>query len=329
MRAIFYTFVALGGISTNMDVLISVALILVGIALVIWGADKLTAGAVGVAAKLGVPQMVIGLTIVAMGTSAPELFVSLMSAIKDSPDLAVGNIVGSNIFNALTIVGLSAIVVPIGIATKTIKVDLPITVAAGLLLLVLSLDGDISRIDAAILFVCFIAFLAYTLYDAKKEGADAEDEAGDPLSTVKSVLYIVLGLAGLVFGSDLFVDGATGAARIIGISDAVIGLTIVAAGTSLPELATSIVAARKGNSAIAIGNVIGSNIFNILLILGVTGLISPMHIAGVGAVDMGVMAASGLLMWLFCATKHEVERWEGAVMVAVYVGYVAYLIYNI
>lgn len=312
-----------------MDVLMSVALVAVGIALVIWGADKLTAGAVGVAARLGVPQMVIGLTIVAMGTSAPELFVSLMSAVKDSPDLAVGNIVGSNIFNALTIVGISAVVVPIAISAKTIKVDLPITVAAGVMLLVLSLDGEISRIDAAALLVCFIAFLAYTLRGAKKEGSDDEGQAGEPLSAIKSVAYIVIGLACLVFGSDLFVDGATGVAHAIGISDAVIGLTIVAAGTSLPELATSIVAAHKGNSAIAIGNVMGSNIFNILMILGVTGLIAPMRIEGVGAVDMGVMAASGLLMWLFCATKHEVERWEGIVMTAAYAAYVGYLIYNL
>lgn len=310
-------------------VITDIALVAVGVALVIWGADKMTAGAVSVAARLGVPQIVIGLTIVAIGTSAPELFVSLTSAIKGTSDIAVGNIVGSNIFNTLAIVGAAAAAAPLSIAAKTIKIDLPISVVAGVALLVLSLDGDISRLDAIILLIFFTGFIAYTLRRARK--GDEVDEAapGTPLSGGKAALFIVGGLACLVFGSDLFVDGAKGVARAMGVSDAVIGLTVVALGTSLPELATSVVAARKGNSSIAIGNVIGSNVFNILMILGVTGTIAPMRIEGVGPMDMAVMAVSGLIMWLFCFTKRAVERWEGAAMLTAYVAYIGYLIYNI
>lgn len=310
-------------------VITDIALVAVGIALVIWGADKMTAGAVSVAARLGVPQIVIGLTIVAIGTSAPELFVSLTSAIKGTSDIAVGNIVGSNIFNTLAIVGAAAVVAPLSIAAKTIKIDLPISVAAGVALLVLSLDGDISRLDAIILLILFAGFIAYTLRRAREGGKSEEAESGTPLTGVRAALFIVGGLACLVFGSDLFVDGAKGLAKAMGVSDAVIGLTVVALGTSLPELATSVVAARKGNSSIAIGNVIGSNVFNILMILGVTGAVSPMRIEGVGVVDMAVMAAGGLAMWLFCATKRTVERWEGAAMLSAYVAYIGYLIYNI
>lgn len=310
-------------------VITDIALVAVGIALVLWGADKMTAGAVSVAARLGVPQIVIGLTIVAIGTSAPELFVSLASALKGTPDIAVGNIVGSNIFNTLAIVGAAAVVAPLSIAVKTIKIDLPISVAAGVALLLLSLDGDISRLDAIILLILFAGFIAYTLRRAREGGEGDGTGAGEPLTGGRAALFIVGGLACLVFGSNLFVDGAKGVAKAMGVSDAVIGLTVVALGTSLPELATSVVAARKGNSSIAIGNVIGSNVFNILMILGVTGAVSPMRIEGVGVVDMAVMAAGGLAMWLFCATKRTVERWEGAAMLAAYVAYVGYLIYNI
>lgn len=310
-------------------VITDIALVAVGIALVIWGADKMTAGAVSVAARLGVPQIVIGLTIVAIGTSAPELFVSLASALKGTPDIAVGNIVGSNTFNTLAIVGAAAVVTPLSIAAKTVRTDLPISVAAGVVLLLMSLDGDISRLDAVILLIFFAGFIAYNLRRASKEGADGDSGAATQLTGVKAALFILGGLACLVVGSNLFVDGAKGVAKAMGVSDAVIGLTVVALGTSLPELATSVVAARKGNSAIAIGNVIGSNVFNILMILGLTGVVSPMRIAGVGVADMAVMAVSGLLMWLFCATKKTVERWEGAILLVAYVAYIGYLIYNI
>ncbi len=310
--------------------MLNAVLIVVGLVLVIWGADIMTKGAVGVANRLGVPQIVIGLTIVAMGTSAPELFVSLMSAFSGSSDLAVGNILGSNVFNTLAIVGASALAAPLLLTRNTIHKDLPIAVAASAILLFLSLDGTISRLDAAILFAAFLCFLAYTLRIAKN-GTGEEDTDGteEDLPTWKSVLFIVLGLACLVFGSNIFVSGATGVAQALGVSDAIIGLTIVACGTSLPELATSIVAARKGNSGIAIGNVIGSNVFNILMILGITGIACPMTVKGVTMVDFAVVLGSGLLMWLFCATKRTVERWEGFILLATYIAYVAYLIMSI
>lgn len=306
---------------------LQVVLLIVGIAVVLYGAYLLTNGAVGIAQRMGVPQIVIGLTIVAIGTSMPEFFVSLMSAINGTPDLAVGNIVGSNIFNALLIVGVAAMVAPITILRSTVRKDIPIAVFASLLLMGMTLDGKISRLDAAILFLCFIAFVWLTLRGAKKDGSQAEENgSGIPLSVARAVIYVVLGLLGLVLGSNVFVDNATSLARTMGISDAVIGLTIVAGGTSLPELATSVVAAKKGNSGIAIGNVLGSNVFNILMILGVTGLIAPMTITGITMVDLTVMVVSMIMLWLFSFTKYRIERWEGAVLTLVFIGYMVWLL---
>lgn len=309
----------------------NILLAIFGIALVIWGANRMTDGAVGIAERMRIPQIVIGLTVVAVGTSAPELFVSLMSAIKGTPDLAVGNVVGSNIMNVLIIAGVTALVAPMTVERATVRRDLPIGVLAALTLAFISIDGDISRLDAALLFALFISYMCYTVVVAKRESKSAaeQESASAPAPIWKSILFVILGLACLVVGGDLFVDGASGVARDLGISDAIIGLTIVACGTSLPELATSIVAARKGNSGIAIGNVIGSNVFNILMILGITGLVSPMQISGISTVDMAVMAGSSFLMWLFCYTKLRMERWEGGVMVACYAAYLWWLFQNI
>ncbi len=306
--------------------MIDILLVVAGVVLVIWGASKLTGGAVGVAERLRVPQIVIGLTIVSIGTSAPELFVSLMSALNDTPDMAVGNIVGSNIFNVLVIAGVSAVVCPISIGRDTVRRDLPVSIVASLVFVALCIDGEIGRLDAAALMAGFVAYMVYTVRAGKRGADEAGGAASPPAPLWKSALFIVVGLAALIFGGDIFVDGASGVARSLGVSDALIGLTIVAGGTSLPELATSIVAARKGNSDIAIGNVIGSNVFNILMILGVTGVVSPMRIGGVTAVDMGVLVLSGFLLWMFCYTKHTVSRWEGAVMAAAYGGYLFHLV---
>lgn len=308
---------------------LQVLLLIVGIIVVLKGADWLTNGAVGMAQRMGVPQIVIGLTIVAIGTSMPEFFVSLMSAINGTPDLAVGNIVGSNIFNALLIVGVAAMVAPITILHSTVKKDIPIAVFASLLLMGMSLDKEISRIDAAILFIFFIAFIWLTLRGAKKESAEeSTTEAAKPMSVGKAILFVLLGLVCLVVGSDVFVDNASALAHNMGISDAVIGLTIVAGGTSLPELATSVVAAKKGNSGIAIGNVLGSNVFNILMILGITGLIQPMTITGITMVDLSMMVISMVLLWLFSFTKYRIQRWEGAVLTLVFIGYISWLVVN-
>lgn len=302
--------------------ILNILFIVIGIVLVLWGADRLTDGAVAVAEKMKMPQIVIGLTIVAMGTSMPEFCVSLISALKGTSDLAVGNIVGSNIFNTLLIVGVSALVAPMSIMKTTVRKDIPFALVASALLLIMCLDGDISRIDAAILFVMFLIFMYITLRGAKAQGTDLEEKEKKSMATWPSVVWILVGLACLIGGSNLFVDGATAVATKLGVSEAVIGLTIVAGGTSLPELATSVVSARKGNSGIAIGNVLGSNVFNILAILGLTGVISPMTLKGITMTDLSMMVISIILIWLFSFTKYKIERWEGAILTAVFVGYI-------
>lgn len=302
--------------------ILNILFIVIGIVLVLWGADRLTDGAVAVAEKMKMPQIVIGLTIVAMGTSMPEFCVSLISALKGTSDLAVGNIVGSNIFNTLLIVGVSALVAPMAIMKTTVRKDIPFALVASALLLIMCLDGDISRIDAAILFVMFLIFMYITLRGAKAQGTDLEEKEKKPMATWLSVVWILVGLACLIGGSNLFVDGATAVATKLGVSEAVIGLTIIAGGTSLPELATSVVSARKGNSGIAIGNVLGSNVFNILAILGLTGVISPMTLKGITMTDLSMMVISIILIWLFSFTKYKIERWEGAILTAVFVGYI-------
>ncbi len=302
--------------------ILNILFIVIGIVLVLWGADRLTDGAVAVAEKMKMPQIVIGLTIVAMGTSMPEFCVSLISALKGTSDLAVGNIVGSNIFNTLLIVGVSALVAPMSIMKTTVRKDIPFALVASALLLIMCLDGDISRIDAAILFVMFLIFMYITLRGAKAQGTDVEEKEKKPMATWLSIVWILVGLACLIGGSNLFVDGATAVATKLGVSEAVIGLTIVAGGTSLPELATSVVSARKGNSGIAIGNVLGSNVFNILAILGLTGVISPMTLKGITMTDLSMMVISIILIWLFSFTKYKIERWEGAILTAVFVGYI-------
>ena len=309
--------------------LFDIVFIIVGVALVLWGADRMTDGAVAIAQRMRIPQIVIGLTIVAMGTSMPEFFVSLTSALKGTSDIAVGNVVGSNIFNTLLIVGVAAMVVPMTIMKSTVKRDMPWSVVAMLLLAVFSINHSVSRWEAAILFVLFVAFVTYTVVSARKNKISEEtDEGAKSYSPLMAACLIVLGLTCLIVGSNLFVDAATRVAQTLGVSEAVIGLTIVAGGTSLPELATSVVAARKGQSAIAIGNVIGSNIFNVLMIVGITGLVYPMNIQGITIVDLSVFVGSIFLLWAFSYTKYKVERWEGAVLTTIFLAYMTYLIVN-
>lgn len=308
--------------------------IVVGVVLVLWGADRLTEGAVAVAERLRVPQIVIGLTIVALGTSMPELCVSVVSALKGTPDLAVGNVVGSNIFNALLIVGVAALVAPMTILRSTVFKDVPCALVAPVVLLMMCQnDWVITRLDGAILFVFFLVFMRLTIkgatsaQPAPQEAEEKEASAGkQPMKGWLAGLWMVVGLAALIGGSNLFVGGATEVARALNVSDAVIGLTIVAGGTSLPELATSVVAAKKGNSGIAIGNVLGSNVLNILFILGLTGMISPMHIEGITNVDLYMMLVSTIMIWFFSFTKYTIERWEGAVLVLTFGGYMWYLL---
>lgn len=337
--------------------------IVVGVVLVLWGADRLTEGAVAVAERLRVPQIVIGLTIVALGTSMPELCVSVVSALKGTPDLAVGNVVGSNVFNALLIVGVAALVAPMTILRSTVFKDVPCALVASVVLLMMCQnDWVITRLDGAILFVFFLVFMQLTIKGATsaqpapqavqaQAAGKAQDQAAEkdqpqaaeknqaqgaeekeaspgkqPMKGWLAGLWMVVGLAALIGGSNLFVGGATEVARALSVSDAVIGLTIVAGGTSLPELATSVVAAKKGNSGIAIGNVLGSNVLNILFILGLTGMISPMHIEGITNVDLYMMLVSTIMIWFFSFTKYTIERWEGAVLVLTFGGYMWYLL---
>ena len=352
---------------------INIVLLVLGVIIVLKGADWLTDGAVNIATRFGVSQMVIGLTIVAMGTSMPEFCVSMVSALKGTPDLAVGNVVGSNTLNTLLIVGCSALVAPIMVKRSSVKRDIPFAVVASLLMLLFCLDGAIGRVDAAVLFAGFCLFMFVTLKYAKttekptaavatngaatttviseastSQASSSEassSEISDPeasssetsaskasqasgTSMLKAVVMLVVGLLCLIAGSNMFVDNASFVASSLGVSDAVIGLTIVAGGTSLPELATSMVSAKKGNSDIAIGNVIGSNVFNILMIIGITGLVKPMHIAGITTLDLFMMLASMLLMWFFCRTTYKVKRWEGAVLTIVYLAYLTWLVMN-
>ena len=315
--------------------ILDIVFIIVGITLVLWGADRLTDGASSLARRMNISEMVIGLTIVAAGTSAPELFVSVASALKGTPDLAVGNVVGSNTMNTLLIVGVTAMVAPMSISRTTVTKDIPFTVLASVLLIILCVDGFsrwsisgnmISRIDGLVLLLAFASFMVYTFSTAKEDPA-ADQSTSTMVSPIwKGLLWVVVGLACLVIGANLFVDSASSVARQLHVSDSVIGLTIVAGGTSLPELATSVVAARKGRSAIAIGNVIGSNVFNILMILGLTATISPMQIGGITLIDLSVMLVSMLIVWLFCFTKLTVSRWEGALLTLGYLAYTGWLL---
>lgn len=316
--------------------LLDIVLIVIGVAMVLYGADRLTDGASALARRMNVPEIVIGLTIVAAGTSAPELFVSLVSALKGTADLAVGNVVGSNTMNCMLIVGCAALVAPMTISKSTVKKDIPFSVGASVILMFLALDDYMDHIEGVLLLIAFAGFMAYTLTQArqsqtKQQQAGQIEEEPAP-QTVKqqdlwlSIVFVLLGLTMLVVGSNLFVDAASRVAYTLGVSEGVVGLTIVSGGTSLPELATSVVAARKGQSALAIGNVIGSNVFNILLILGLTATITPLDIDDITIVDMSVMLLSVVMVWLFSRTRYTVERWEGGLLVLLYLAYLGWLI---
>lgn len=315
--------------------LINILLLLGGFVALIFGANTLVDAASSLAARWGVPSIVIGLTIVAFGTSAPELVVNVFAATTGSTDMVLGNVLGSNIFNVLGILGISALIYPLTVKSNTTWIEIPLSFLAAICVLVVAsdvfLDGSstnlISRSDGIILLLFFLVFLVYNLIVAKSGGADEEMETKD-YSIWKAVLFIVLGLAGLVVGGRLIVTSAVSIAEVIGLSERVIGLTVVSIGTSLPELATSIIAVRKRNVDIAIGNVVGSNIFNIFLILGVSGTIVPLGINPDSLFDIMVNILTGLLLFIFVFTGRgrKVERWEGAVFVVGYVAYVTYLI---
>lgn len=313
--------------------------LILGLVLILVGANALTDGASAIAKKWGVSDLVIGLTVVALGTSAPELAISLVSAIQGNAPMAVGNVVGSNIFNILVIIGIVAMVRPIIIQPSIMVNELPLVILSSLALFaagsgpLLGVLGErvLIRPEAIMLLLFFMIFMRYTFAQARKGTVDNSDPAAQhaaskqPMPMWKAVIWVLGGLAALVYGGDRFVAGASGIAASLGMSDAVIGLTVVAAGTSLPELATSVTAALKGKTGIAVGNVIGSNIFNIFFVLGVTGTILPLPFGGVSEFDLIVMTAASILFWFFSwkFAQRTITRWEGTALLAVYIAYIA------
>lgn len=313
-----------------MDYVWNILLLVLGFVLLSKGADFFVDGASGIATRLKIPQIVIGLTIVAMGTSAPEAAVSISSAIKGSADITIGNVVGSNILNVLIILGLSSVITALAVQKSTKWVDIPVTIGATVVLFLMGLDGTISLLDGIIMVVLFVAYLAYLFIMTKKN--PPKDEAENPVTTkkkhflLKAVLMTFVGLIAIVWGSDLAVDGATGLAKLFGISERIIGLTIIALGTSLPELFTSVTAAIKKNSDIAVGNIVGSNIFNILIVVGVSAMITPVPFAAPFLIDTIVALVTMVLLLVCCFVAKKVGRISGIIMLCCYAGYFVYLL---
>lgn len=320
-----------------------VVYLILGIVLLSFGASWLTDGASALAKRLGVSEFIIGVTIVAIGTSMPELVVSVKSAIAGQADVSIGNVVGSNVFNVFAILGITTMISPMALTSGNIRRDIPFCLAASFLLFMLSLDSTIwgcgenllSRVDGIIFLLGYALFLGYIIRSGRKTAPQAPAvEPKAPNAPEKSMkvwkmcLLLVLGICGLVFGADMFLDGAVELATLVGLSEAVIGIVIVAAGTSLPELFASIVPAIKGKSEIALGNIIGSNIANILLILGTSATITPLRLGGIGAVDMSVMMLAAVLVMLsaFVIGKSKITRIEGFILFAIYVAYTLYLL---
>lgn len=318
-----------------MDILLLIG----GLILILAGANGLTDGASSVAKRFKIPPIVIGLTIVAFGTSTPELAVSISSALKGSGDIAIGNVVGSNIFNILMIVGCTALVAPIVITRNTLRKEIPLCILSSVVLLIMGNDillnhssENVLSVSDGLILLCFFAiFMGYTFAISSNANEGTTEEEIKTLPIWKSVLFILGGLAGLIFGGEWFVEGASNIARHLGVSESVIGLTLVAGGTSLPELATSIVSALKKNPEIAIGNVIGSNLFNIFFVLGCSASIHPLRLTGITNFDLLTLVGAGILLWLFGLffAKRTITRIEGSILVLCYIAYTVMLIYNI
>jgi cation:H+ antiporter len=306
--------------------LLTILLLLSGATFLYIGGNWLVQGSSSFALRHGVSKLVVGLTIVAFGTSAPELFISTVAALKESTSIAIGNIVGSNIANIALILGFAAIINPPRVMTPTIRVQIPFAIIITGIFLALTLNGQIAAVDSVVLLSCFVLFTGYCIWSAREKGrikVEVESILPNPL---RDVVYIIIGLAGLTLGSEIFVRGAIGLAEYFGVSEFMIGLSVVALGTSLPELATSIVAAAKRESEIVVGNVIGSCIFNILLVMGIVGLIKPIYKPDMSILlDMGVMLGLTILLLPMFYTGRRLSRIEGFALLLVYVGYIAYI----
>ena len=317
--------------------MLNIIFLLAGLALILLGANILTDGSASVAKRFNISDLVIGLTIVAFGTSAPELVISVLSSLKGSAEMTIGNVVGSNIFNILMIIGCTALVMPMKVGDGTMSKEIPLVILSSLVLAAFAndvlLDGGaanvISRIDGLVLLGFFLIFMRYTFAIARNGGESQEESQEIKLMPVwKSAVFILGGLAGLIGGGQLFVEGASGVARSLGVSESIIGLTLVAGGTSLPELATSVTAALKKNPGIAIGNVIGSNLFNIFFVLGCSASIAPLPMGNINNMDMAVLVGSSVLFWLvgWFFRKRTITRPEGALLILCYVAYTTWLI---
>lgn len=305
-----------------MEMIISLALLVVGFVLLVKGADWFVDGAASIAARLGIPQLIIGLTIVAMGTSAPEAAVSITASTQGSADITIGNILGSNILNILIILGMAATLTCIHVAKSTVFREIPFMILVSVLLLVLGLDGTMTMVDGIILWACFLFYLGYLFRMAKNGDGEAE-EINCERTLWKSILWTVFGMGLIILGSDIAVDAATSIARIMGMSERLIGLTIVALGTSLPELFTSVTAAKKGNADIAIGNIVGSNIFNILFVVGTSALVTPIPFAAAFRTDAIIAIAAAVLLMVCCLHHYSLARKSGIAMLASYATYFA------
>ena len=308
-----------------MEILLQLLLLAVGFVMLVKGADAFVEGAAGIAEKFGIPQLVIGLTIVAMGTSAPEAAVSITAALKGNAAITIGNVVGSNILNVLVILGITSVIVSVAVAPSTVRIEIPYMLVITLLLLVLGFSGNkIVFWEGVILWAAFLLYLGYLFYMAKKNRQVEEETEKKPLW--KLLLYTVLGLVFVVWGSDVTVNAATASAKAVGMSERFIGLTIVALGTSLPELFTSVSAALKGKADIAIGNIVGSNIFNILFVVGTTALITPVVFESGFVIDTLIAGGAGVLLWLCVCREHKLKRMGGVMMLVGYAAYFCYLI---
>ena len=312
----------------------TIILLLVGLGLIVLGADWLVDGASAIARRLGVSEFVIGLTIVGFGTSCPELVVSLTGAIQGNADVTIGNVIGSNIFNALFILGVTAVILPVSMTDSNRKRDIPLTLASSVILVLFGMSktllgiGDVdalSRVEGIAFLLLFCVYLYSCFKFDSKELADMTEPKQRKLPL--AIFAVAAGLAGLIFGGELFVDSATDIARRLGVSDKFIAITILAGGTSFPELATCIVAAAKHKDQLALGNILGSNVFNILLILGCSSVITPLSFGGMSLVDAGILIVSCLLLllWAYSGSKCRIDRWEGAVMLLVFAAYYCYL----
>lgn len=314
----------------------TIVFLILGFVFLVGGAELLVRGAARLAVSAGVSSLVVGLTVVAFGTSAPELAVSVMSAFKGQADLALGNVVGSNIFNVLLILGLSAVIVPLVVAQQLVRLDVPLMIAASIVVVPMGLDGKIGRLEGLLLFGTVLAYTVFLIRQSRREGsaevkAEYDSEFGNegPAGLLKNTAFVLIGVAALVVGSKWLVDGAVAIARAFQISELVIGLTVIAAGTSLPEVATSVVAAARGERDIAVGNVVGSNIFNILCVLGLSSVVSPAGIAVSPAAlrfDIPVMIAVALACLPIFFAGYRISRANGLFFLAMYASYLAYLL---